>query len=112
MSSETAHAPQSAATPIAAAFAAGLVFGLGLTISEMISPQKVLNFLDIAGDWDPSLAVVMAAALGVTFLGYRWVLGQPQPVLAAAFQVPSRTDIDARLVTGAILFGIGWGLAG
>ena len=91
---------------------AGLVFGLGLTISEMINPAKVLAFLDILGNWDPSLAFVMGAALVVTAIGYRLVWARPQPVFADRFQVPGNRTLDARLAAGAILFGIGWGLVG
>jgi len=96
----------------AAAFLAGLTFGLGLTVSQMIDPAKVLAFLDLFGDWDPTLAVVMIGALAVTAFGYRLVLRRPAPVFEAEFLVPNRTDIDVRLVTGAALFGVGWGIAG
>ncbi len=95
-----------------AALIAGLLFGAGLAISHMVNPDKVLSFLDIAGRWDPSLALVMGAALIVTFLGYRWALGRKAPVYADRFQLPTRRDIDARLVGGAAIFGIGWGLVG
>ena len=90
----------------------GLLFGLGISISGMINPAKVVNFFDLAGTWDPSLAFVMAGALAVTLVGYRLVLRRPAPVLAARFQLPTRRDIDARLVGGAALFGLGWGIAG
>lgn len=97
---------------IVTAFLAGTLFGLGLTISRMIDPAKVLGFLDIAGDWDPSLALVMAGALGVMFMAYR-MMGLPSaPLCADAFRVPTRRDIDGRLVAGAVLFGAGWGLVG
>ncbi len=95
-----------------AALLAGLVFGLGLTISEMVNPAKVLAFLDLFGDWDPSLAFVMGAALIVTAIGYRLVWARPKPVFAERFQVPGNRQIDARLAVGAVLFGIGWGLVG
>jgi hypothetical protein len=94
------------------ALAAGLVFGLGLTVSQMIDPAKVLGFLDFAGDWDPSLALVMGGALAVTAIGNRFVLAQKGPLFAQSFQLPTRRDIDARLIGGGALFGIGWGLAG
>ena len=97
---------------ILAALAAGLVFGLGLTVSQMIDPAKVLGFLDFAGDWDPSLALVMAGALVVTAVGNRFVFAGRGPLFAQTFQLPTRRDIDARLVGGGALFGIGWGLAG
>ncbi|WP_084396698.1 DUF6691 family protein [Henriciella aquimarina] len=95
-----------------AAFVTGLVFGLGLVISQMVNPAKVLAFLDILGGWDPSLAFVMAAALAVTAVGYRIVWQRRSPVFAETFQLPGHQTVDARLATGAVLFGIGWGLVG
>lgn len=95
-----------------AALVAGLIFGLGLTISQMINPQKVLGFLDFTGNWDPSLALVMASALATTFVGYRFVLRAPEPLFADRFRLPERKDIDTRLVVGAGTFGAGWGLVG
>ncbi len=94
------------------ALLAGLVFGLGLTVSEMVNPAKVLAFLDIFGNWDPSLAFVMGSALLVTAAGYRLVWQRPRPVFAPAFQVPGNRAVDSRLAAGAVLFGIGWGLVG
>ena len=94
------------------AFAAGLIFSLGLTVSQMVNPAKVLAFLDLFGDWDPSLAFVMGAALLVTAIGYRLVWARQKPVFAAHFALPENRDIDARLAAGAVLFGIGWGLVG
>jgi hypothetical protein len=91
---------------------AGLLFGLGLVISMMVDPAKVLAFLDVAGAWDPSLALVMAGALAVTAAGYRWVLRRPQPWLAESFSLPTRREIDRPLIGGAALFGLGWGLSG
>jgi hypothetical protein len=91
---------------------AGLIFGLGLLIAGMANPAKVQNFLDLAGTFDPSLIFVMAGAVVVTFAGYRLVLRRPRPVLAERFYLPTAKDIDARLVGGAALFGIGWGLSG
>ncbi len=93
-------------------FIAGLLFGAGVTVSGMVNPMKVLNFMDIAGQWDPTLLFVMGAGLAVTFIGYRLVLARAKPVFAAAFTLPSSRLIDARLVGGAALFGIGWGLTG
>lgn len=94
------------------AFLCGLIFGLGLVLSAMVNPQKILNFLDVFGTWDPSLAFVMAGALAVALPGYRYVLGRPAPYLSARFLLPSAKDIDPRLVGGAALFGVGWGLVG
>ena len=94
------------------AFLAGVVFGLGLAVSQMINPQKVLAFLDVTGEWDPSLALVMGGALAVTFVAYRLVLRRPAPLFAARFHLPTRRDIDTRLLAGAAIFGIGWGAAG
>jgi hypothetical protein len=99
--------------PILSALAAGLVFGLGIALSGMGNPAKVMNFFDLFGTWDPSLALVMAGALATTALGYRLVFGRlPRPVLAPAFQLPTARTIDARLVGGSVLFGVGWGIAG
>lgn len=95
-----------------ASFAVGSLFGVGLLVSQMTNPAKVLAFLDVTGNWDPSLAFVMGGALLVTFFGYRLVLEKTKPVLANKFRLPTRTDIDYRLVGGAALFGIGWGLVG
>jgi uncharacterized protein len=101
---------------ILAALAIGLIFGLGLTISQMIDPAKVLGFLDVAaiatGAWDPSLALVMAGGLAVAFVGYRLVLPRGAPILADRFHLPTRSDVDGRLLLGAAIFGIGWGVAG
>ena len=91
---------------------AGSLFGIGLLVSQMTNPSKVLAFLDIFGDWDPSLAFVMGGALLVTLVGYRLVLKRSEPLFADNFRLPTRSDIDARLIGGAALFGIGWGLAG
>ncbi len=95
-----------------AIFLAGLVFGAGVTLSGMINPVKVLNFMDIAGTWDPTLIFVMGAALAVTFAGYRLVLARKQPLFAPNFTLPKAASIDGRLVAGAALFGLGWGLTG
>lgn len=97
---------------VAMAFLSGLVFGLGLIVSGMANPAKVLNFLDVGGAWDPSLAFVMGGAVMVAAAGYRWVLAWPRPLFAPQFQVPARRDIDGRLLVGPALFGIGWGLSG
>lgn len=94
------------------AFAIGLIFGLGITVSGMINPAKVLNFFDIAGTWDPSLAFVMAGALGVAIPGYRTVLRNPAPRMEDRFQLPDTRVIDRRLILGSAGFGLGWGIAG
>ena len=94
------------------ALASGLLFGLGLMVSSMIDPAKVLNFLDVAGSWDPSLAFVMAAAIPVAAIGYTVARRRGRPLVAPAFQGPTATAVDRRLVAGAILFGVGWGLVG
>lgn len=99
-----------------AALLSGLVFGIGLAISGMINPAKVLAFLDFggipAGAWDPSLAFVMAGALAVAAVGFRLARGRDRPLDGGSFAEPPRRDIDARLVAGAIIFGAGWGLVG
>lgn len=90
----------------------GLLFGLGLIVSGMVNPAKVLSFLDIFGEWDASLAFVMGGAVVVTFFGYRWIGRAGKPWFDIKFRFPTNTDIDSRLITGAALFGIGWGLVG
>jgi hypothetical protein len=97
---------------IAASFGCGLLFGAGLLISGMTQPEKVLGFLDLFGAWDATLAFVMAGAVGVTAAGFALARRRGLPVFATRLQWPTRNDIDAQLVTGAILFGIGWGLIG
>jgi uncharacterized membrane protein YedE/YeeE len=95
-----------------AAFAAGAVFGLGLIVSGMSDPSKVIGFLDLAGAWDPSLAFVMAGAIVVGLAARRVAGGRAAPFLGGAMQVPRARDIDRRLIAGSIVFGVGWGLAG
>lgn len=90
----------------------GLIFGLGLIISGMANPAKVIGFLDISGTWDPTLAFVMAGALAISSIGFMLSRQRSRPVFAVAFAIPSRQDLDARLLGGATLFGIGWGLIG
>jgi len=97
---------------IVLALLAGLLFGLGLTISQMINPAKVLGFLDLAGDWDPSLILVMAGAIGVATPCFALGRRRQAPLLEARFDAPAASRIDARLLLGAALFGIGWGLVG
>jgi uncharacterized membrane protein YedE/YeeE len=95
-----------------ASFVGGLVFGLGLLISGMTEPEKVLGFLDIFGAWDATLAFVMAGAVTVAAIGFALARRRSAPVLASHFSWPARNDIDAPLVIGSALFGIGWGLSG
>jgi uncharacterized membrane protein YedE/YeeE len=97
---------------ILAALASGLVFGAGLALAGMTNPAKVLSFLDLAGAWDPTLALVMGAALGVNALAYALTKRRAKPLFADAFALPSSTDLDARLLGGAALFGLGWALVG
>lgn len=95
-----------------ASLACGLLFGAGLTLSDMINPARVLAFLDVAGDWDPTAAIVFASALLPSVLAYRIAARRPAPVLAPAFQLSARKSVDLRLISGAVIFGIGWGLSG
>jgi uncharacterized membrane protein YedE/YeeE len=98
---------------LVSAFLIGGVFGLGIAISGMANPAKILNFFDLAGSWDPSLAFVMGGGLVVAFIGYRLIFAQRKaPVLEAAFDLPTQRRIDRELVGGAALFGIGWGITG
>ena len=91
---------------------AGVVFGLGLAVAEMTNPLKVLDFLDLAGNWDPSLAFVMGGAVLVTLVAFRFVLRRALPLYGDRFHLPTLTQLDRKLLGGAALFGIGWGLAG
>ncbi|WNL46117.1 YeeE/YedE family protein [Dyella sp. BiH032] len=95
-----------------AAWLAGLLFGLGLVLSRMSDPRVVLGFLDVAGAFDPTLLFVLVGAVGVTAIAFRQVLRRSRPVLDERFHLPTSRTIDARLVLGAAIFGIGWGLAG
>jgi uncharacterized membrane protein YedE/YeeE len=95
-----------------AAFGAGSLFGVGLAISGMTKPSKVTGFLDVAGRWDPSLGLVMAGAVVVTFIAYRLIGRRASPIFDAKFHLPTRKDVDRRLILGATLFGVGWGLGG
>lgn len=91
---------------------AGLLFGLGLAVSGMTQPARVLGFLDPLGAWDPTLLFVLGGAVGVTVVAFRFVLRRPAPVLAVRFHLPSASAIDRPLVAGAALFGVGWGISG
>jgi uncharacterized membrane protein YedE/YeeE len=95
-----------------AAFSAGLVFGIGLILSGMTDPGKVIGFLDVAGTWDPSLVLVMAGAILVGFFAFALARQRATTFLGTALTLPQRRDIDARLVGGSVVFGVGWGLAG
>jgi uncharacterized membrane protein YedE/YeeE len=90
----------------------GVLFGVGLVLAGMTQPVKVLGFLDWFGAWDPSLLFVIGGAIAVYSIAYRVVLQRKQPLLADAFVLPRRTRIDAKLIGGAALFGVGWGLGG
>jgi hypothetical protein len=98
--------------PALVSLLSGVLFGLGLAVSGLIDPAKVRAFLDVAGSWDPSLAVTMAVAVATTAAGYRLAFAAGRPVLDRTFHVPAPSDIDLRLLSGAALFGIGWGLVG
>ncbi len=98
---------------ILSALGAGLVFGLGIAISGMGNPAKVLNFFDVLGTWDPSLIFVMGGALITTAIGYRIVFGaRSAPMFDAKFHLPTSKTIDVKLVGGSALFGVGWGISG
>jgi uncharacterized membrane protein YedE/YeeE len=98
--------------PLITALLAGLVFGLGLIVSGMADPTKVLGFLDLAGAWDPSLALVMGGAIAVGLLAFALARRRTRSLLGLAMQLPQGRGIDRRLVLGGLVFGIGWGLAG
>jgi uncharacterized membrane protein YedE/YeeE len=96
----------------AAALAAGVLFGLGLAVSQMVNPKKVQDFLDIAGNWDPSLMLVMGGALAVGLVAFRLARKRPQPLFDHVFHLPTLKELDPRLLAGAAIFGVGWGLGG
>ncbi len=95
-----------------ASIIAGFIFALGLGISGMTNANKVIGFLNLAGDWDPSLAFVMIGAIGVHLVLYRLILHRPSPLFHDTFHIPTSKDIDRKLVIGSALFGVGWGLGG
>ena len=90
----------------------GLIFGFGLVVSSMINPAKIVGFLDITGNWDPSLAFVMGGAVFVTALTFRLILKRPKPIFTNIFELPSKVSLDGKLITGAAIFGIGWAMSG
>ncbi|CAG1770918.1 hypothetical protein BAC3_01424 [uncultured bacterium] len=94
------------------ALIAGVLFGLGLSLSHMVNPNKVLDFLDITGHFDPSLMFVMVGALSIAFFGFRWAKKLPAPFWADRFQLSKKTVLDKPLIIGAAIFGIGWGMTG
>jgi uncharacterized membrane protein YedE/YeeE len=100
------------AAAVTSALVAGLVFGIGLVVSGMVNPAKVLGFLDLAGAWDPSLALVMAGAVAVGAVAFALAGRRSSTLLGAALSLPANRDLDRRLVLGSLVFGIGWGLAG
>lgn len=93
-------------------FASAVIFALGLGISGMINPGKVQAFLDLAGHWDASLAFVMMGAAGVSFVLFRFILKRRLPIVGGEWHLPRKNEIDPQLIGGALLFGVGWGLAG
>lgn len=94
------------------ALLAGLVFGLGLIVSGMANPEKVLGFLDLTGQWDPSLAFVMAGAIGVGAIGFTFARRRAVSLLGLQMKMPTATHLDRRLIGGSLMFGVGWGIAG
>ncbi|MBL4743336.1 MAG: YeeE/YedE family protein [Cycloclasticus sp.] len=97
---------------VLSALLAGLIFGVGLTLSGMVDPNKVINFLDITGNWDPSLMFVLGGAVITTTLAYRFIFAQGKPLFDDDFHLPTLLKIDVKLLMGAVLFGMGWGLIG
>jgi uncharacterized membrane protein YedE/YeeE len=95
-----------------AALGCGIIFGVGLSLSRMVDPNKVQDFLDITGNWDASLLFVMLGALPVAFIAFRYILRRPAPLLDTRFQLTKKNVVDKTLIGGAVIFGIGWGLSG
>lgn len=90
----------------------GIIFGIGLSLSHMIDPNKVLSFLDIFGNWDPSLIFVMLGALVVAFVSFKLILKRPAPIWVESFHISRKSSVDKPLILGAAIFGIGWGMSG
>lgn len=103
---------RTAAKKNASALAAGALFGLGLSVSQMVNPEKVLDFLDVTGRWDPSLLLVLGGAVGVTMVAFRFVLKRRQPMFENEFDLPKKTKVDRGLLAGSAVFGVGWGIGG
>ena len=97
---------------LVSALGAGFVFGIGLWISGMANPKKVLGFLDLTGDWDASLMLVMGGAVAITVIAFHFALKREKPFIEEKFDLPTRKDFDLPLVAGAAIFGIGWGIGG
>jgi uncharacterized protein len=93
-------------------FICGVTFAIGLVLAGMTQPGKIIGFLDVFGNWDPSLVFVLASAVGVYFVTYQFVIKRKSPLLAPKFLVPTKTDLELKLVIGGILFGVGWGMSG
>lgn len=94
------------------ALLSGLLFGVGLSLSEMVNPNRILGFLDFFGNWDPTLLFVMAGAVPVSALSYLLVRGKEKPAFAESFKISARREIDRKLIIGSAIFGVGWGIAG
>jgi len=94
------------------ALLSGILFGAGLALAHMIDPNKVLNFLDVTGHWDPSLLFVMIGALSVAMIAFKLILKRPAPLWSTSFHLPQKASIDLKLIAGAAIFGIGWGMSG
>ncbi|PCI22516.1 MAG: transporter [Piscirickettsiaceae bacterium] len=97
---------------VVSALLAGVIFGVGLTLSGMVDPNKVVNFLDVTGNWDPSLMFVLGGGVITTAIAYRFIFAQDKPLFDDDFHLPTLLKIDGKLLLGATLFGIGWGLIG
>jgi len=97
---------------IFSALVAGIIFGMGLVLSQMVNPNKVINFLDITGQWDPSLMFVLGGAVLTTMITYRFIFSRSKPVFDDDFHLPTLLQIDRQLFIGAVLFGVGWGVIG
>lgn len=97
---------------LASVLLSGILFGLGLGFSQMIDRERVLGFLDLFGQWDPTLLFVLGGAVGVTVLSFRWILKMPHPIFAKSMVLPQKKNIDPPLVIGSAIFGVGWGIAG